>query len=626
MPNWEDSGILLQKSLKVQRVTAPPQRQGPIKTAVQLHNVSSIEELHGALEALLGRAAPVKSLLNSVGKQSYHLTKDMLAMGQGASGRLVAHLDPRAMSADPGTLVRQLATESVELVALARALQLQARLGKHAGPPHAFPLLHVATRGGRGAVPWNELQGMPDNLVHPATPPVLGKVRTVLALFGVVIILLSGVVVLQRRSFSEGKKGSKACQRLDWEAVASKSMALDAPPKKAAWSVWDGTVAVFSCIVGTGLLAMPYAFSLAGLFAAPVMIFFVLCSGYTAHLMAWQLSAFNGLRVRGWSEGDEHQGWGTLVQQAFGTRAKCAINGFLIVELWGYLLSSTVCASMNIAQVTDDLPICGAVALSIVGTYFLTFVPIQTLTRVNVLGNFFFVVCCLMYIITGLLLPQKAPSSDVEWVRPHGFLAAAGILVFSPAGHSFYPQMMQSMEEPEKFPCCIRRAYGAGCVLYLVVGIAGYFLFGNAVQPSAVANIGVNLKLVPLPDLGWMNTVAAVGMAVKMLSMQVLVLVPLSTTIQDVLRKRVPEGVLGPVVPPLALLLTAAAAVQFANEMATLLNLIGSVFCMNIAFVMPVLCYWKLSSESVGCLQRILFIGLLLMGSTFAALGVLTCF
>jgi len=45
------------------------------------------------------------------------------------------------------------------------------------------------------------------------------------------------------------------------------------------------------------------------------------------------------------------------------------------------------------------------------------------------------------------------------------------------------------MEEPEKFPICLRRSYTAACMLYLAVAVPGYYLFGNAVQPSAVGNI-----------------------------------------------------------------------------------------------------------------------------------------
>jgi len=43
------------------------------------------------------------------------------------------------------------------------------------------------------------------------------------------------------------------------------------------------------------------------------------------------------------------------------------------------------------------------------------------------------------------------------------------------------------------------------------VAVPGYCLFGNAAQPSAVRNIGVDLAMAPLPDLGWMNAVAALG-------------------------------------------------------------------------------------------------------------------
>lgn len=49
----------------------------------------------------------------------------------------------------------------------------------------------------------------------------------------------------------------------------------------------------------------------------------------------------------------------------------------------------------------------------------------------------------------------------------------AGILVFSPAAHAFFPDIQRRMREPELFPMCLRRAYGAAAILYLMVGLAG---------------------------------------------------------------------------------------------------------------------------------------------------------
>merc|ERR1719210_871120 len=117
-------------------------------------------------------------------------------------------------------------------------------------------------------------------------------------------------------------------------------------------------------------------------------------------------------------------------------------------------------------------------------------------------------------------------------------------------------------------------------------------------------------------------------MVVKMLALQPLVLSPLASTVESVLIGHLSDFALGmgvqQLVAPAVLVASAAVACQFAHEMAMLLNLIGSVFCMNVAFVMPVLCYWKLSSNSVGPIQKFFFVGLVLMGGTFAVLGVIT--
>jgi len=523
--------------------------------------------------------------------------------------------------------LEQVTAQSAGIIAEMQALeQLSATLKGKAVPAHLFPQVHVASRrpGGDLKQPSAQRAAADDRAVEVSQSSV-GAVRLGLTLAGLFVVVVSAILTANRKTVAVAaglKLGDRAGSACGKPRIAHTSHCGHEQASKAL-SVWDGTVATFSTIVGTGLLAMPYAFSLAGMVAVPVVLFFVCCSAYTAHLMAWALNAHSEeAELRGLKP--SMRGWGFLVEVAFGRKAKSAINAFLIVELWGYLLSSTVCSAMNIVQVAEDMHISTAVGLSICVCYALTFVPVHLLTRVNVLSNAVFMACCVMFLITGLLLPQTAPPSDIKWIDPRGLLSAAGILVFSPAGHGFYPSLMQSMEEPAKFPMCVRRAYIAAVLLYLVVAVSGYHLFGHAVQPSAVQNIGADLHLMPIPHLGWMNTLSACGMVIKMLAMQALVLPPLSSTVEGVLVGHSQDVSISVLVAPGILTVSAGVAVHFASEMALLLNLIGSVFCMNIAFVVPVVCYWKLARRPVGALRQAVFIALILLGGTFALLGVMT--
>lgn len=520
----------------------------------------------------------------------------------------------------------------------AQSLQTLAVRSMHAkgnsGPPSAFPWRHVV-----------QSQRVPESMEDQARLPRfrLGS-RGSLASIPLCCFIISVFFAISRTTgdssigmqiwsaltrsvshrFGWGEQGRKAMisSRFNFvpgskdEFEMSIATELRRPKvfdRRKGMNVWDATVATFSSLVSTGLLAMPYAFSLAGMIAVPLVLFFVACSAYTAHLMVWSLEGLGH---------SETAGWGSLVGAAFGPRAKLAINIFLVIELWGYLLSSTVCAAMNISQLWDTVTPPFAIGLAVCCAYWLSFVPSTTMTRISITSNMGFVLCCIMFLITGLCLPKEAPSADIQFFRPNGLLLAAGILVYSPAGHSFYPALMQKMEEPEKFPICIRRAYLAACILYLAIAVPGYCLFGNMTQPSAVSNIGVDLTLVQIPGLGWMNSFAALTMAVKMIPSQSLTLVPLTSALEDLAAEPLKGWMVKSLAAPVCLFLSATAAMAYANEMAVLINLIGSVFCMNVSFVMPVACYWKLSSKPVSIMRQALFIGLLAMGSTFAVLGV----
>lgn len=534
-------------------------------------------------------------------------------------------------------LMQQVALQSASIVAELQALEQEsARNAGKAGPAHLFPQAHVVSRdpnraarnqGGEQAAEVAVQEE--DNPLEAPSLDSVGTARLAFALTGVVIVILSAIITANRKNPIDLTRQKKAFYMRAplTESTASRTRVQKEQPvlqeeSAKPMSVWDGTVATFSCIVGTGLLAMPYAFSLAGLAAMPILIFFVCCSAYTAHLMVWSLNSANEAVAEG-SVKPSSRGWGFLVEVAFGRRAKSAINAFLIVELWGYLLSSTVCCAMNLTQITQEFSSSFAVGLSVSVCYCLTFVPTAVLTKVNVLSNAVFMACCVMFLITGLLLPERAPSSDIQWINPKGLASAVGILVFSPAGHGFYPSLMQRMEEPKQFTTCVKRAYSAAVVIYFFVAVLGYYLFGRAARPSAVQNIGADIHLIPIPHLGWMNTLAAVGMVLKMLAMQGLVLPPLSSTVEGVLLGRGGENKgLQILVAPVLLLVTASLAIRFASQTAMLMNLLGSVFCMNIAFVVPVLCYWKLAPGPLGFLRQLIFLSLIMLGGTCAILGV----
>jgi len=571
----------------------------------------------GVTEVRAGGIENPKSMLDEFRERSEDLMEEMRALETESANRT-------------GIFMQEMRLQSLAFMEQMHALQQQSANLK-AGPAHAYPQIHVAERRSgsskdnrkhKSEIPGTaHMSGMSGDISGSSKQglDILGGGRTTLTGLGICLFLISGFMVAQ-------KKGAVAPKHSTCRPGASQmcSHGIGGEEGKSL-TVWDGTVATFSSIVGTGLLTMPYAFSLAGLIAVPVVIFFQLCSCYTAHLMAWALNA-RAPEAERLGIKPEFRGWPFLVETAFGTRAKCAINIFLIVELWGYLLSCVVTSTMNLMQIAQDMSDTYAAGISVVIVYGLTFVPARLLTRVNVISNGLFAACCLMFLITGLLLPAKAPSSDIKFVNASGLFTAAGILIFSPAAHSFYPAVMQRMEEPGKYPVCLRQAYLTAAVLYLAVAVPGYLLFGNAAQASLVRNIGADLRLMPLPDLGWMNTFAALSMVVKMFAMSSLVLTPLASTIEGCLSGHRAEALLTTTLIPMILAVSAAMAVHFAHEMATLLNLIGSVFCMNIAFVVPVMCYWKLTTGPVDCMKKSIFVFLIIMGSSFAVMGVLLTF
>lgn len=510
------------------------------------------------------------------------------------------------------------------------------------GPSHAYPHKHVAKFHGKK----NEQADA--DVIIPANFRLDGAVST--GAYGMVLTLMSSFVMLAL-AFLEQKGSSKGKDHLCSEQPPQafqgyQRRAKTSPADEGGLSAWDATVATFSGIAGMGVLAMPYAFSLAGLVAAPFIVLLVCCSAYTAHLMVWAFSAAEqcslislGLRYIGDtsqkspklldSRRPSEQGspvlrsWGCLVEVAFGRRARCAMNIFLVVETWGYLLSYIVGAAMNVSEMFGDThehnPV--GIMISVIFAYVISAYPLRRLTRLNLVSGLMTMVCFGLFIVSGLMLPERAPTTELQVCNLPGLLSAAGILVFSPAAHAFYPDIMARMDEPQLYTACLRRSYGAACIVYLAVGIAGYTLFGQAAQDSLIQNIGLDRGLQPLPGMSWMGTVAASGMAFRFLVLQAYVLPTLTASVESL------TGITSNTSRSIVLALSAGIAAFFAKKAALLLNLLGSAVCINIAFTVPVLCYWRLSRRAriLPFYEQALLFGLLSMGISFSVLGVVSC-
>jgi len=514
----------------------------------------------------------------------------------------------------------------------------------HQGPSHAYPHKHVAKVHGK------KIEQADADAIIPANFRLDSAVST--GAYGMVLTLMSSFVMLAL-AFLEQKRPSKGKDHLCLESEQPpqafqgyQRRAKISPADEGGLSAWDATVATFSGIAGMGVLAMPYAFSLAGLIAAPFIVLVVCCSAYTAHLMVWAFSAAEqcslislGLRYIGDtsqqspklldSRRPSEQGspvlrsWGCLVEVAFGRRARCAMNIFLVVETWGYLLSYIVGASMNLSEMLGDThehnPV--GIMISVIFAYVISAYPLRRLTRVNIVSGVMTMLCFGLFIVSGLMLPERAPATELQVFNLPGLISASGILMFSPAAHAFYPDIMARMDEPQLYTACLRRSYGAACILYLAVGVTGYTLFGQAAQDSLIQNIGLDRGLQPLQGMSWMGTIAASGMAFRFLVLQAYVLPTLTASVESL------TGITSNYSRSIVLALSAGMAAFFAKKAALLLNLLGSAVCINIAFTVPVLCYWRLSrrARTLPFYEQALLFGLLSMGISFSVLGVVSC-
>lgn len=119
-----------------------------------------------------------------------------------------------------------------------------------------------------------------------------------------------------------------------------------------------------------------------------------------------------------------------------------------------------------------------------------------------------------------------------------------------------------------------------------------------------------------------MHMCACLGVVVKITANQPLIFEPLTTMVAGLdSMEWCPRTFVG----PLILVVTGLVSTLFADAIATLINLVGSLFCMNIAFVFPAACYWKLFHVRSLAVQTV-FVFIIFVGLLFAILGALSTF
>ncbi|KAL1545598.1 amino acid transporter AVT1D-like isoform X1 [Salvia divinorum] len=366
-----------------------------------------------------------------------------------------------------------------------------------------------------------------------------------------------------------------------------------------------------NALCGIGILSTPFALKEGGWIGILLLFLFGTIACYTGILLKRCLESSSQLQT-----------YPDIGQAAFGLGGRICIAVLLYTELYSscveflIMMSDNLSAAFPNAQVNiigihlDSYQTCAIVAtLVILPTVWLR--NLSLLSYVSICGvvTLALVVLCLVWV--GVV-------SDIGF-NPNGkalnfshLPITIGIYSFCYGGHSVFPNIYSSMENPSRFPSVLTISFMISGLLYASVAVLGFLMFGDATKPQFTLNLPT--RLIASKIAGWVVVVAPLtkfGLAMTPVALAIEELLPVdqlaSHTMPIIIRTSL----------VVSTLVVALAVPYFGSMMA----LIGSLLIMLMSLVLPCACYMRIESERLTKFQITICSIIMGVGVCCAAIG-----
>ena len=282
--------------------------------------------------------------------------------------------------------------------------------------------------------------------------------------------------------------------------VAKETMSSHGGEKKS--TVTEAILNMTNILLGTGLLALPYAARCVGGYVGVTTVLLVASVGtlFTAKILGRELRRFSA------------KGFPDLAFYTFGRRGRIIVAVLLYADIFMCLVLFLIMGGTNLAAVfdavstprdlDDESPVivkaidwvmstpkgsAWLIALMLVPAT--AFDDLSTLSKFSAVGTIATISLVLVVTIAAIVRPDVGESSSLD-VDAASKALSIGLVLYCFAGHALFPSIYFSLEDPARdwdFVVDVSYAIvGACCV---VVACAGYLLFGDDVSDQISVDI-----------------------------------------------------------------------------------------------------------------------------------------
>ncbi|KVI09698.1 Amino acid transporter, transmembrane [Cynara cardunculus var. scolymus] len=246
-------------------------------------------------------------------------------------------------------------------------------------------------------------------------------------------------------------------------------------------------------LCGVGLLSTPYAVKEGGWVGLSLLFVFGVLSFYTGILLRYCLDSQPGLET-----------YPDIGQAAFGTVGRLIISIVLYVELYACCVEYIILESDNLSSLFPNahLNLGGLVldshylfaimiTLAVLPTVWLRNMSVLSYISAGGVIASVLVAVCLFWV--GLVDDIGFQIETTKTLNLSSFPVAIGLYGYCYSGHAVFPNIYTSMAKRSQFPMVLLASFGSCAVLYAVVAVMGYMMFGESTESQFTLNLPTNL-------------------------------------------------------------------------------------------------------------------------------------
>ncbi|XP_074577066.1 amino acid transporter AVT1C-like [Curcuma longa] len=384
---------------------------------------------------------------------------------------------------------------------------------------------------------------------------------------------------------------------------------VELPPPRQC-STTQAVINGLNVLCGVGILSIPYAVKEGGW--AGMLFLFGLgsISFYTGMLLKRCLDSLPGLKT-----------YPDIGQAAFGVSGRLFISIVLYLELYGCCVEYITLVGDNLASIFPDasLNFLGAelnssqlfavtTALAVLPTVWLKNLSLLSYLSAGGVLATLLVVLCLLWVG---VVDQVGFHPGGSVLNLMDLPVALGLYGFCYSGHSVFPNIYSSMEVPSQFPFVLMICFAVCTSLYAGVAATGYLMFGDSLKSQFTLN---------MPHEYLISKVAVWTTVVNPLSKYALTMTPVALSLEELLPSTSQSNFVMLSMRTFLVFSTLAVALAvpfFGSVMA----LLGSVFTMLVALILPCACYLSIKRRSVSFHEVFWCIFVIIIGVVCSLVG-----